>query len=272
MDQADFPWRPLGALLADKGLLTRGDLEQALGEQRRSGRLLGQILVERGYLTALSLAQALAEQHGVELEATDTWGARTGGKPSVQAEHRGGAWRPLGALLVEKGFVSGAELDEALRDQEQKGRRLGEILVERGYLSGAALALALAEQHGLDLGSEDELDTHLRTAIRPTTPGEPRYRVHEVAYEPTYRVGPLLYETTNFLEAADFACELVERRNPEALEIQKSEGHASETVWTYSQSRAAAEASSRKNLVQTFGFDPMRWDARGRFDSNTKTP
>jgi hypothetical protein len=270
MDQADFPWRPLGALLADKGLLTRGDLEQALGEQRRSGRLLGQILVERGYLTALSLAQALAEQHGVELQATDAWGSSARGRPNVSTESRRGAWRPLGSLLVDKGFVSGAELEEALRDQEQNGRRLGEILVERGYLSGAALALALAEQHGLDLGSQDDLDTHLRTAIRPTSPGEPRYRVHEVAYEPAYRVGPLLYESTNFLEAADFACELVERRNPEALEIQKADGHGCETVWTYSESRAAAEATSRKNLVQTFGFDPMRWDTRGQFDSGTK--
>jgi hypothetical protein len=270
MDPADFPWRPLGALLADKGLLTRGDLEQALSEQRRSGRLLGQILVERGYLTALSLARALAEQHGVELEATDTWGAARTGRPSVPADSRGGAWRPLGALLVDKGFVSGTELDEALRDQQQNGRRLGEILVERGYLSGTALALALAEQHGLDLGSQDELDTHLRTAIKPTSPGEPRYRVHEVVHEPAYQVGALLYETTNFLEAADFACELVERRNPEALEIQKADGHACETVWTYSEGRAAAEATSRKNLVQTFGFDPMRWDTRGRFDSGTR--
>jgi hypothetical protein len=270
MDQADFPWRPLGALLADKGLLTRGDLEQALGEQRRTGRLLGQILVERGYLTALALAQALAEQHGVELKAMETWGTRTGSRPSASAPPSGGAWRPLGGLLVDKGFVNAAELEEALREQQRDGRRLGEILVERGSLSGAALALALAEQHGLDLGSEDELDTNLRTAVKPASPEEPRYRVHEVAYEPTYSVGPLLYESTNFLEAADFACELVERRNPEALEIQKADGHACETVWTYSESRATAEATSRKNLVQTFGYDPMRWDTRGRFDSGTK--
>lgn len=271
MDQADFPWRPLGALLVDKGLLTGRDLEQALGEQRRSGRLLGQILVGRGYLTALSLAQALAEQHGVELRATSAWGTRARETPQrLSAGPRGGAWRPLGSLLVAKGFVSEAELEESLREQQRHGRRLGEILVERGYLSGAALALALTEQHGVDLGPSEDLDTHLRAAIRPASPGEPRYRVHEVVYEPTYRPGPPLYETTNFLEAADFACEFVERRSPEALEIQKTEGQGCETVWTYSESRAAAEATSRKNLVQTFGFDPMRWNTRGRFDSGTK--
>ena len=45
MDQADFPWRPLGLLLVDKGLMTSNELELALAEQRRTGRLLGQILV-----------------------------------------------------------------------------------------------------------------------------------------------------------------------------------------------------------------------------------
>ena len=38
-----FPWRQLGALLADEGLLTPTELELALDEQRRTGRLLGQI-------------------------------------------------------------------------------------------------------------------------------------------------------------------------------------------------------------------------------------
>lgn len=271
MDQADFPWRPLGGLLVDKGLLKGRDLEQALGEQRRSGRLLGQILVGRGYLTALSLAQALADQHGVELQATSTFETRPAVTPqALSPEPRGGAWRPLGTVLVTKGFVSETELEQALREQQRQGRRLGEILIEGGNLSGAELAIALAEQHGLDLGSQDELDANLQAAIRPAVPGEPSYRVHEVVYEPTYRPGPLLYESGNFLEAADFACELVERRSPGALEIQKTDGTTCETVWTYSESRAVAEATSRKNLVQTFGFDPMRWDTRGRFDSGTK--
>jgi len=44
-----FPWRQLGTLLADEGLLTETELELALDEQRRTGRLLGQIVVDRGY-------------------------------------------------------------------------------------------------------------------------------------------------------------------------------------------------------------------------------
>jgi hypothetical protein len=283
MDQADFPWHPLGLLLVDKGLLTPTELEIALDEQRRTGRLLGQILVGNGSVTGLALAQALTEQHGVELRPSNgveeplrTDSPRQaeespGQLPKTQAQDR--AWRPLGKLLVATGFLSESELERALAEQrERPGRRLGEILVAQGSLSGPALAVALAEQHGLDLGPEQELDADLQTVIKPSTPGQPSYRVHEIVYEPTYQQGSILYQSTNFLEAADFACEFVEQRNPQGLEIQKTDGPASETVWTYSEKRAAAEAVSRKRLVETFGFDPMRWDTRGRFDSNTKSP
>ena len=283
MDQADFPWRSLGLLLVDKGLVAPRELEIALDEQRRTGRLLGQILVGNGFVTGLALAQALTEQHGVELRPSNgaeepllTDSQRQAEEPSRQlpepaAEDR--AWRPLGKLLVATGFVSDRELERALAEQrERPGRRLGEILVAQGSLSGPALAVALAKQHGLDLGPKKELDAGLQTVIKPSKPGQPNYRVHEIVYEPTYQQGSILYDSTNFLEAADFACEFVERRNPQGLEIQKIDGSASETVWTYSEKRAAAEAVSRKRLVETFGFDPMRWDTRGRFDSDTKSP
>jgi hypothetical protein len=283
MDQADFPWHPLGLLLVDKGLLTRTELEIALDEQRRTGRLLGQILVGNGSVTGLALAQALTEQHGVELQPSNGVEESLLTDSQRQADERPGqlpepqtqdcAWRPLGKLLVATGFLSESELERALAKQrERPGRRLGEILVAQGSLSGPALAVALAKQHGLDLGPEQELDAGLQTVIKPSTPGQPNYRVHEILYEPSYQQGSILYQSTNFLEAADFACEFVERRNPQGLEIQKTDGPASETVWTYSEKRAAAEAVSRKRLVETFGFDPMRWDTRGRFDSNTKSP
>lgn len=273
MDQADFPWRPLGLLLVEKGLVTGAQLELALGEQRRTGRLLGQILVGSGYVTSLALTQALAEQHGVELRPTTSRGDE---QPSARSDElldlaaRDRAWRPLGKILVAKGFLSESELELALGEQgERPGRRLGEILVARGSLSGPELALALAEQHGLDLGPEQKLDAELQAVITPTTTAQPVYRVYEVVYEPMYQLGSIVWESTNFLEAADFACEFVERRNPEGLEIQKTVGAARETVWTYSESRAAAESAARKNLVETFGFDPMRWDTRSRFDSHT---
>jgi hypothetical protein len=260
MDSAQFPWRPLGVLLVEKGLLTGADLEQALAEQRRTGRVLGEILVGRGYVSGLALARALAEQHGVQLRPKGGDEPTLDPEPSTSAPKPGQAWRPLGKLLVESGFVSEGELDRALEEQlERPELRLGEILVERGYLSGAALARALAEQHGVDLAPEEELDVELETVVSPAPAGEPVYRVYEVTLEPAYQIGALLYEHGNFLEAADFAAELVETRSPEALEIRKGEGDDAETVWTYSRSAAQEAAESRERLVNTFGFDVTRW-------------
>jgi hypothetical protein len=254
-------------------------LDQALAEQRRSGRLLGQVLVQRGYVGGPALALALAEQHGVGLHpmsapetraSTDTPPSRAFGAQADRRRSDDGPWRPLGTVLVEKGFVSAAELKRVLADQKQRpGRRLGEILVEGGYISGPELALALADQHGVELRSEDELGPELETVLEPASPGQPTYRVCAVAYEPAYRSGRVLYQSTSFLEAADFASELVQRENPAALEIEKVDGAVRETIWTYSEARASAEAAARENLVGIFGFDPVRWDTRGQFDSGT---
>ena len=271
MNHAHFPWRPLGTLLVEKGLLTAAELDRALAEQRRSGRLLGQVLVQRGYVGALSLARALAEQHGVGLRAASAdppprkeFG-RT--KPNV------GTWRPLGRVLVEKGFVSEAELERVLAEQKQRpARRLGEILVADGYITGSELALALAEQHGLELDGEEGLGREFETVVEPASPGQPTYRVYSVAYEPVYRPGSVLYQSTSFLEAADFACELVQHQSPPALEIEKVDGAARETVWSYSEARASAEAAAREKLVGIFGFDPVKWDTRGKFGSSTNRP
>jgi len=269
VDHFDFPWRPLGTLLVGEGLLSAADLEGALSEQRRTGRLLGQILVARGDVSGLELARALARQHGVEIRpaAEADPGADAdlelgeSPEPTPRETEQDRNWRPLGDLLVDNGFVTAIALRQALAEQARRpDRRLGEILVDRGHLSGQALAFALAEQHGVDLDAGEALVAE--TVVAPAAPGQPTYQVCDVVYEPEYRRVSVLYETTNFLEAADFACDYVDRKQPDGLEIEKSDGGTSETVWTHSQKRADAEASSSKSLVETFGFDPMRWDAK----------
>jgi hypothetical protein len=263
MDQSQFPWRPLGTLLVEEGLMSAAKVEQALGEQRRTGRLLGQIVVQRGYVSGATLARALARQHSVELRPA------SGVVPPAPHPRREPermqpvdsryTWRPLGRLLVENGFVTAGALQEALRIQgEEPDRRLGEILVERGAISGRGLALALAEQHGVNV-ERNQLDGDVEVLITTSTQDEPRYQVWDVAYDPAYEPRSVLFETTSFLEAADFACELVDRAEPEALEIQRRGSGASETVWTYSQQRAAAVAASRTSATDRFGFDAARW-------------
>jgi len=257
MQPESFPWRSLGTLLVDEGLLTEVQLDLALAEQRRSGRLLGQILVDFGYVTGLALARVLAAQHGVELqtESLDTHEDSPLPRTTAVAVR----WMVLGKLLVQKGFVLEAQLEEALAEQSRHpGSRLGEILVARVYLSGAALARALADQHGVDLGSEPGLD-EVQTVLKMAVAGEPTYVVCKVSSLQSYQTLSVLYESPNFLEATDFAFEYVDEHEPDALEIQRTDGTERETVWTYSAARAAAMAADRKDLVETFGFDPTTW-------------
>ena len=248
-----FPWRQLGELLVAEGLLTEDELEQALAEQAKSGRLLGQIIVANGYLSAFSLARVLSEQHGVQLSPKE--GAPA--SPSLVPSQPHKAWRPLGKLLVDLELLTESQLDRALTAQREDGGRLGEILVSRGLLSGGELAQALAEQHGVELGAQDEAE--LQTVVRPITPEEPVYKLFEVIFEPGYQRRTPLFESTNFLEAADYAFEFVEEHEPAALEIHRTAGAAQETVWNYSASRAAAVNAERKPLAETFGFDPTAW-------------
>ncbi len=256
MDPSHFPWRLLGTLLVDEGLLTQTQLELALKEQRRTGRFLGQIVVDFGYVSPFSLARMLAAQHGVELStsAEEAWDAVEDEKPAVEAKT---AWRPLGKLLVETGTITQSELEQAISEQRRHGRQLGQILVERGSLSGADLARALAEQHGI--GSR-AVGAELESVVRPSAAHDAAYQVCEVTMAPTYRATSILHSSESFLDAADFAFDFIEEHEPVAVEIQCRKGEQWETRWMYSARRAEALANSRKTLVETFGFDPTTWD------------
>ena len=58
---------------------------------------------------------------------------------------------PLGQLLVGAGMITHTQLADALVQQTSSGRRLGAILVEQGALSDAELAAALSEHLGFPL-------------------------------------------------------------------------------------------------------------------------
>ena len=245
-----FPWRPLGALLVDKGFLTFRELDEALAEQRRTRRLLGQILVERSFLSSFSLSQTLAEQHGVDVRAR-------GAAPASKTGDARTAWRPLGRVLVDMGLLSVAGVNRALEAQRHRpAARLGEILIERQWLSGLQLLRALAEQQGVGF---DGRDLPVKTTVRPATSAQPVYRV--------CNSGGVEFQSTNFLEAADVAFELLDAHEPQALEIRRQHGDAVETVWAYD----ATVTGERADLVQTFGFDPTRWNPDLRSGERPRT-
>jgi hypothetical protein len=265
MDQADFPWRQLGTLLLDEDLLSREELERALSEQRRTGQKLGKIIVDQGSMSGTSLAKALAKQHGIELRNRLDELDDDGPGPAATAAAtlgRFGGWRPLGKVLLDGGLVSENQLAEALAEKRaHQDRRLGAILVRLGHISGATLALALAEQHGIVVETEGFEDKVVTVTV-PVPAGHPTYEVILVGFPGERRQRSVLYAGPNFLDAADYACEYIDCEEPPAIEIQRSDADGCETVWTYSRERAVAEASTEKNLVEMFGFDPARWDVK----------
>jgi type IV pilus assembly protein PilB len=58
--------RLLGQILKAQGIVREGQVQEALGEQRKQGGLIGQCLVSLGHCSSADVARALAEQSGME--------------------------------------------------------------------------------------------------------------------------------------------------------------------------------------------------------------
>lgn len=57
--------------------------------------------------------------------------------------------KALGEMLLERGFVNEAQLDEGLERSKAEGKRLGETLVALGYVNREMLNHVLGEQYGV---------------------------------------------------------------------------------------------------------------------------
>jgi hypothetical protein len=96
------------------------------------------------------------------------------------------SWRSVGEILVERGLVTEADLEQAFEEESLTNRRVADILVRRGLVTGHDVTSALMEQftrfsgsNGTD-GSEDpqpaeETEPGYETVAEPEAP---------VAFEP----------------------------------------------------------------------------------------
>ena len=75
------------------------------------------------------------------------------------------AWKPLGEFLVEQGWLTPADLELALEEQERTGRKLGQIVVESGFISVEGLTKVLLEQCGIDMSTEEGFGSGLREEL-----------------------------------------------------------------------------------------------------------
>jgi len=238
----------LGTLLVDRGVITGEQLEAALKIQRAQGGKLGEILTSRGWVTPLSIAAAVAKQ---EAEVA----AASGVAESPAA--RGTNWKPLGTLLLERGFVTDVQLKQALALQNDGGGFLGEILVEQGWLSAADLVHALAAQLGLDFDVK-RMSGQERGAVLPLERAAAYFEVLEdVAGEVV-----LLKKTETFMEATDFVFdEVLWQREPGSLQIVRVDSGRREVAWSFRPGDNAAPQSD-EDLAKVFGYSVGNWEDR----------
>lgn len=196
--------RLIGAIFLERGLVTEEQLQSALALQVETKEHLGEILVQHFGVSRIELASVLAEQWA-ELERANAESADNGQAPTAalpsdahrSAEESNGepvggeneiddeqlSPRPLGAIFVEQGIVTDAELDQALETQRQGGEKLGEILVAQGSITRLQLASALAEQwtalRKIRPPSASEVQTPTRPVASRETPPPEVDRLHE---------------------------------------------------------------------------------------------
>jgi hypothetical protein len=240
VDEFSFPWRLLGELLVEQGLVAPAALEDALVEQRATGRRLGEILVSRGALDGAQLTQALAAQYGIHLSGETMAEVEQAGAPAP--------YQPLGRLLVAQGTITQETLEEALATQRRTNRRLGDVLVGDHGVSMLELAEALGEQQGF------ALEPASAAAARSRFADGASYEVKEPGRRP-------LFTTDSFREATDFAFEYLAAARPRVLEIVRHRDGRRERVWQCDQHGVPTQAAS---AFERYGFDPNAWRAPGR--------
>lgn len=150
MEAARIPWRPLGRLLVERGLLTADELERALAKQEQTGRRLGETLVECGFVSGPELSNALAAQYGIELTAETGFG--TGLRTEIQRRHETDRRRvvrpvPSAADPAEPADVTEDEAEQAELEARSQRELLLHAQLEEQWAKLAGAEEQVAESH-----------------------------------------------------------------------------------------------------------------------------
>lgn len=110
MENGKHPWRPLGQMLVERGLIDEQQLEIALREHAGSGEPIGSVLVSLEYIPEEMLRHVLLEQCGLDMTRQDGFGSGLLG----QLERRGVGHRTAreSAPPVEPAAEKRGETDE----------------------------------------------------------------------------------------------------------------------------------------------------------------
>ncbi len=106
-----------GNYLLNKGLVTAGQLSEALSVQKQTRLKLGVLAINAGYMTAEQVDRVHAEQQRVD--------------------------KRMGDIACDMGYLTPAQVDELLTSQGAAHLQLGQALVDSGAMTNASFAEAL---------------------------------------------------------------------------------------------------------------------------------
>ena len=208
--------RLLGQILKAQGVVREGQIQEALGLQRKQGGLLGQCLVELGHCTSADVARALAAQAGLEavdlaaeapekaaLALVDGSFAHTFGVLPLRLAGRTltvAISDPLNtAVLEDLRFTTGLEVRGLIADATSLKKQVLACYGEEGSLADA-IAEAARSTSGLDAQQAAAstpvvrlLNSILHRAIRDRA-SDIHFEVFDQEFRIRYRVDGSLYE------------------------------------------------------------------------------
>lgn len=131
------PIRRFGDFLIQQGLVTEGQVQEALALQPLTGSRVGEALLSLGYLTRGQLQRALS----IAVQKGD----------AVVLDRP-----PLGEILIGLRYVADTQVETGLASQQKTGKRLGEVLVEQGAINHKQLYEALGLQQRMSPATAPE--------------------------------------------------------------------------------------------------------------------
>ena len=187
MEAAHIPWRPLGRLLVEQGLLSDDELEAALAKQQESGDRLGETIVKCGFVSGPDLAAALAAQYGIELTTEKRFG--TGLRSEIQRRHESDRRRIVSLVPDPPPYLEAVPSESELeaepepdpeRDELPSGEAVLLAQLEEQWAKLAAAEAAVAEREGelaeLSERRDRDLEELAERALQLTEQAELRER------------------------------------------------------------------------------------------------
>jgi hypothetical protein len=157
----------LGTLLEKAGIVTSGDIAEAVAVSKRLQTPIGRVLIMSGCVTERTLTAALEAQtmlrdRQLNLEAAiealvrvaqEKINLQDALKKTDKVPQAGASTNRLGEILIQFGLINKATLSEALRTSAETGMPLGSSLVCLGAISPSLLPLLLRTQDQIRDGS-----------------------------------------------------------------------------------------------------------------------